>query len=265
MPEKQRIEIPVEIAAEILFISDRTCCVCATRGKKVQIHHIDGNPANNLIDNLAVLCFECHDNTMISGGFGRKLNEAQIKKYKNDWLERVKQRKIKADELTSIETVTGKNQEFEKDFFNYRTNEDPELLKNYLDKIQIVHKAQLAISQTKWDSGITSEMNKGNYDMIDFYEEVLIKLATFYPKNHFDGKSPKIYFNELICSSFLWHRLVLEPHRVGTGGTIISTMTDGNVLEDLKRMIVDMVNALILTYEVEEKIDLNRWREEWLK
>ena len=117
--------------------------------------------------------------------------------------------------------------------------------------------------KAKWDSGITSEMNQGNYDMIDFYEEVLIELATFYPKNHFDGKSPKKYFNELISSRFLWHRLVLEPQGVGTGGTIISTITGGNVMEDLKRMIVDMVNALLLPYEIEEKIDLNRWREEW--
>ncbi|MFH2107983.1 MAG: HNH endonuclease signature motif containing protein [Chrysiogenia bacterium] len=264
MPKKRRIEPPEEIAAEILFLSDRTCCICCTRGKPVQLHHIDENPANNSIENLAVLCIDCHNETMIRGGFGRKLNGTQIKKYKYEWIERVKQRKIKADELASIETVTGTKQEIEEDLLNYKTNKDPELLKNYLDKIQIVHKAQLEISQTKWDTGTSSEMIQGNYDIIDFYEEVLVELATFYPKNHFNGKSPKKYFNELVSSRFLWHRLVLEPRGGGSGDTIIGPMTGGNVMEDLKRMIVNMVDALSLSYDIEEKIDSDRWREKWI-
>ncbi len=265
MHKKQRMETPEEIAAEILFLSDRTCCICCTRGKPVQLHHIDENPANNLIENLAVLCIDCHNETMIIGGFGRKLNGTQIKKYKNEWLERVKQRKIRADELASIETVTGKKREFEKDLLNLKKNKGLGLLINYLDKILIVHDEQLEISQDKWDSGVASEMIQGNYDMIDFYEKVLIELATFYPENHFIGKSPNKYFNELISSKFLWHRLVLEPQGGGAGGTIVNTMTGGNVMEDLKRMIVDMVDALLLSYEIEGKIDLNRWREKWIK
>ena len=102
MTKKIRVPIPEDISAEILFLSDRTCCVCTTRGKQVQIHHIDENPANNNIDNLAVLCFECHDLTLIKGGFGRKLDASQIIKYRKDWLDRVKQRKEKADEIASI-------------------------------------------------------------------------------------------------------------------------------------------------------------------
>ncbi|MBK7289185.1 MAG: hypothetical protein IPI78_02430 [Chitinophagaceae bacterium] len=81
--------------------------------------------------------------------------------------------------------------------------------------------------------------------MVDFYEEVLIELSTFYPKGHFNNLTPKNYFSELISSKYLWHRLVLEP-RLGTGGTIVSTMTGGNVMTDLKEMIIDMVNALLL-------------------
>jgi 5-methylcytosine-specific restriction endonuclease McrA len=73
---KKRTPIPAELAARLLFLSDRTCCVCRTAGKEVQIHHLDENPANNEASNLAVLCTECHDDTQLRGGFGRKLDSA---------------------------------------------------------------------------------------------------------------------------------------------------------------------------------------------
>lgn len=271
MAKKIRVPIPHDIAAEILFLSDRTCCVCTTRGKQVQIHHIDENPANNNLDNLSILCFECHDLTMIKGGFGRKLEANQVIKYRSDWHERVKNRKVKADEIASIKTVTGSTETVivtkinEEDYLNYKTYDDPNLLKDYLDKILIVHKAQLIIAQTKWDTGLTMTMNQGSYDMVDFYEEVLIELSTFYTKGHFNSLTPKKYFSELISSRFLSHRLVLEPNGVGTGGTIVSTMTGASVMNDLKHMIVDMVNSLLLPYEIDGQIDLNKWRDEWLK
>ncbi len=274
MTKKIRVSIPDEIAADILFLSDRTCCVCNARGKRVQIHHIDENPANNNIGNLSVLCFDCHDQTMTSGGFGRKLNANQIIKYRNEWLDRVKNRKTKADEIASLQTVTGSTEtvmvhtetiNVDEDFLNYKTHDDPNILKEYLNKILIIHQAQLAIAQTKWDSGVTAIMNQGNYDMIDFYEEVLIELSAFYPKGHFNGQTPNNFFSELISSKFQWHRLVLEPEGAGTNGTIISTMTGGLVMVDLKNMIVDMVNSLIFQYEIYKQIDLNNWRKKWLK
>jgi len=87
MAKKNRIEIPEEIAAEVLFQSNRTC-VCREK-KPVQIHHIDEDPANFEADNLAVLCFDCHRDTQIRGGFDRKLDSAQIRRYRKDWLERI--------------------------------------------------------------------------------------------------------------------------------------------------------------------------------
>ncbi|MFN7655886.1 MAG: hypothetical protein ACK5PC_21805 [Cyclobacteriaceae bacterium] len=108
-------------------------------------------------------------------------------------------------------------------------------------------------------------MNQGSYDMVDFYEEVLIELSTFYPKGHFNNATPKKYFSELISSRFLWHRLVLEPRGAGTGGTIVSTMTGASVMHDLKKMIVDMINSLSFPYELEGQLDLAKWRDEWLQ
>lgn len=79
------MRISEDLAAQVLFLSDRTCCVCKTVGRSVQIHHIDGNPNNNDIDNLAVLCLDCHNETQLSGGFGRKLTPWLVKIYRNDW------------------------------------------------------------------------------------------------------------------------------------------------------------------------------------
>lgn len=90
MPQKKkRIEIPRDIEAHVQFLSDRTCCVCRVKGKPFQIHHIDEDPANNDPQNLAVLCLECHNETQIRGGFGRKLNADQIILYRDDWLTQV--------------------------------------------------------------------------------------------------------------------------------------------------------------------------------
>jgi hypothetical protein len=54
--------------------ANNTCCRCRTPGRPIQIHHIDGDPANNAEENLAVLCLDCHDDTLVTGGFGRSLN-----------------------------------------------------------------------------------------------------------------------------------------------------------------------------------------------
>lgn len=88
--------IPSSIAAQVLFNSDRTCCVCREKDKSVQIHHIDGNNADFNISNLAVLCLDCHTNTQISGGFHRKLDAEQIILYRDDWISIVAQNRAKA-------------------------------------------------------------------------------------------------------------------------------------------------------------------------
>jgi len=90
MVEKiRRVEIPQEVAAQVLFLADRTCCVCRQRSRAVQLHHIDDDPKNSVAGNLAVLCFDCHRETQLHGGFDRKLDAAQVRLYKADWNRRV--------------------------------------------------------------------------------------------------------------------------------------------------------------------------------
>lgn len=95
--KRTRTEIPPEVAARLLFLSDRTCCVCRVRGKPVQIHHLDENPSNHDPANLAVLCFDCHRGTQLTGGFDRKLDGHQVALYRDDWQQLVAQERSRAD------------------------------------------------------------------------------------------------------------------------------------------------------------------------
>jgi hypothetical protein len=88
LTKKLRVNIPKDVATEVLFLSDRTCCVCRER-KPVQIHHLDENPSNSSPENLAVLCLDCHHQTQSKGGFDRKLDEHLVRRYRQDWLSTV--------------------------------------------------------------------------------------------------------------------------------------------------------------------------------
>src|SRR5262245_26815196 len=95
-----RVPIPPEIAATVMYESHGTCCVCNVPGLYVQVHHIDEDNTNSLDpDNLAVLCLEHHNDTQIRGGFARKLDAAQVRVYRANWIERVRQRRAEADRL----------------------------------------------------------------------------------------------------------------------------------------------------------------------
>jgi hypothetical protein len=91
--------IPPDVAAKVQFLSNRTCCICRRQGKPVQIHHIDSDPTNNDISNLAVLCLDCHMQTMISGGFYRKLDANQVRLYRDDWLNIVEKQRTRKKPL----------------------------------------------------------------------------------------------------------------------------------------------------------------------
>jgi hypothetical protein len=49
------------------------------------IHHIDGNPANNGITNLAALCLDHHDMASMQLGLTKKLKPNQVRTYKKRW------------------------------------------------------------------------------------------------------------------------------------------------------------------------------------
>ena len=57
---------------------------------------------------------------------------------------------------------------------------------------------------------------------------------------------------------------MLEPKGHGGMGKMVSTLVSGNVMSTLKEMIVDVVESLLSPYEIDEQIDLTKWRNKWL-
>lgn len=89
---KERVQIPDDIAARVMFASDRTCCVCRLEKHKVQIHHIDEDSSNNAFDNLALICLHCHSDAHTTGAFVRNLTPELIRLYNSSWREIVQLR-----------------------------------------------------------------------------------------------------------------------------------------------------------------------------
>jgi len=259
MAKKDRIPVPENVATLLMFRSDRTCCVCHERGEPIQIHHIDEDPSNNQSDNLAVLCFHCHDETQIKGGFGRKLDAAQVTYFRDDWHRRVEARREAADKI-ALSRVAGHAQAAAPTPTRRDALPDPAKLTNYIRTLPAVRKDIYGRSRPKWNSGNTPQMKRGSYDVIDVLEQILVTLATWYPPGHFGGREPQDYINAVTASRFTWHRAHLEPNGIGAGGTIIGTMVGGCVMDDLERMVLDVVSSLAVHLD---NFDFTRWKQEW--
>jgi hypothetical protein len=70
---------------QVLFESDRICCVCRDHSRPVQIHHIDGNHSNNDRSNLTVVCDPCHKIAHTTIPFSRNLTPDLVRLYDKSW------------------------------------------------------------------------------------------------------------------------------------------------------------------------------------
>ena len=259
--------IPRDVAAKVLFESDRTCCVCRERGKGVQIHHIDENPSNHDPENLAVLCFNCHDQTQLKGGFGRKLDAQQVVRYLHDWRKRVANRRDLADPLASARAVGLSLRSFAETTSDASPPQGPiepetrssDLFK-YINALPTIRREAYAKARPLWDTGVTANMMQGSYDVIDVLEQILTHLASWHSRRPFGEMDAKDYMNAMTASRFEWHRARLEPEGPGTSGTMIGPMAAGAVMGDLERMVVEMVSPLIMD---EAAFDFASWAADW--
>jgi hypothetical protein len=272
---KERVPPDPGLVARVMYDSDRTCCVCTERAKRVQVHHIDENPANNDPANLAVLCFDCHDETQIKGGFGRKLDAPQVRQCREQWIQRVDRRRNSADELASMRSLGPLDQSvplvsLTVNVPSAHTCAVPEAndvaaasevddLTAYIARLPQLRAQAMAQARAGWDSGVTAEMMGASYQVIDTYVGVMAHLARWYPEGHF-GRSAETFFNRRVGSLFRWHRRRLEtgppPH-----GTILGTLAAGAVMRDTATMIVDMINTL-QSLETPVK-EWRRWLTAW--
>ena len=252
-----RVPIPQDIANEILFRQDRACCVCQERGKRVQIHHIDEDPSNNELSNLAVVCFNCHDETQIKGGFGRTLNAGQITRYRDDWEARVAQNRARADELL-VEKQLGVIKSATASADDWRPL-GKIALAAYAESIPETLRKAYELAQPEWDKGLTSVAAQATYQIVSVAERLWVVLSACYPPHHFGGKEAEEFISEYIAKRYELHHALLEPEGPGTGGTMMRPVVANGVLEDLQDLIVSTVRA-ILTFVVDDvDVDIHDW------
>lgn len=81
----QSNDLDPNLAAEVLFESDRTCCICRDPTRPVQIHHLDGDHSNNDRANLVVACESCHTWSHTTIPFNRSLTPELVREYDKSW------------------------------------------------------------------------------------------------------------------------------------------------------------------------------------
>ena len=262
---KRRISIPHDLAADVLFAADRTCCICNVRGKFVQIHHIDSNPSNNTFENLAVLCLQCHNETEIKGGFGRKLNSGVVTKYRDEWLKTVTFRRNSANEMAirgqvgefsmSQKIVPKPRVEFQgaeiKDYPDAYINSLPDfrlaLLRETKREREELGETTLAIVQT-------------NDSYIDALTGILVTLATnYYVPECFGNQSAQEFFSEIISSRYRLYSVIAEPDGPGTGGTIVPIKKQSSLIADIEKL----VEMLVEGNWAERYSEYEDWRKRW--
>lgn len=245
MSKKSRIEIPADIAAKVLFLSDRTCCVCRSSNKPVQIHHIDENPANNDINNLSVLCLDCHNDTMIKGGFGRKLNADQVILYREDWQRIIKKRRVD----TNLEDIQNQAMSQNSNFIEYvtsvsetyRENEEYSLLAglyNSIGNYELRDKyIEIALTQNPSDQRICylrGMQDRADLIPIEVVERETIRYtqnnnysqrARFYLKLDMNIEAAKDYVRSVLRS--------LEESRPFSAAYYLKELVEENLIEKL--------------------------------
>lgn len=257
---KTRVSVPSDLVADSMFASDSTCCVCRERGKAVQVHHVDEDPSNNNFANLAVLCLECHNKTQLSGGFGRKLNTELVVKYREEWVARVVQRRDAAD-LAAVEKMVGPAAAAARgpiETVPY-SQERADAILAYVESLPDARAVLRRTAQTQWDTGVTATMVQASYDYIDALQGLLVTLAGFYSRGSF-GDDPQRFLAEIVASRFFWHRAHAEPDGAGTGGTIVNVICSGNVVDDVEKMVENMVLSLV---GYDDRFDWRGWPSRW--
>jgi hypothetical protein len=105
-----RKKIPLNIEDQVIFKSDKTCCVCHDKNKKWIINHIDGNNENYIEDNLCILCLDCHAEFHSTSNISRKTTPGALKLFKKSWENIVKKRrKVEANIIPVIQKPSIKN------------------------------------------------------------------------------------------------------------------------------------------------------------
>ena len=103
----RRKKIPENTGAQVLTGCRRRCCICwAIRQdvseKKGQIAHLDRDPSNHALDNLAFLCLEHHDQYDSKTSQSKGFTIEEVKRYRDQLLKTLSDDTIRPDRSSPI-------------------------------------------------------------------------------------------------------------------------------------------------------------------
>jgi hypothetical protein len=257
-----RVPIPADMAAKVLLAHDRTCCVCHERGKRVQIHHIDDNNSNNQEANLAALCFDCHDLTMVKGGFGRGLDAAQVAQYRDEWIARIAQLKKKADEIL-LQKQIGVIDAAGKAPKEWQTPGEIEMAA-YIESLPDTMQKAYELAQPEWNRASFIKA-QATYQVIRVAEKLWTGLAAWYPPNHFGEVPADEFVPQYIAERFSLRHALMEPGGPRSGGTMMIPLVAYGVLLDVQELIVLTVRMMVGFSILCTKVNLDTWQERFQK
>lgn len=256
--------IPDNIAAKVLVAAASTCCKCEERGRRIQIHHIDDDPSNDDEENLAVLCFECHNETQLTGGFGRRLSSSQVRLYRDQWIERVARRRQQVDAIfihrattLGIPTVSHTHHQSADNIDSNRSD-----IGRYIDDLPgVLAEACDREKRVKAENGSMLDMKRAKFEVVELVQNIWLRLAREFQKLHFDGKSPTEFMEQYVQQRYRWHYMLAEPTGSGSGGSIAGLSASSGVLRDLKIMVSDTVDSIRGLGQSQREREL--WHKSW--
>ncbi len=112
---------------KLLSMNAGVCCVCKIRGLGVNFHHIDGNPANNALKNIAVLCVKDHDAHHRPRVYTEmnhlELGDKRILKDKIEWEAFVKETQKEKPKVLAVINIYGTEESIHSMRLIFQTNE----------------------------------------------------------------------------------------------------------------------------------------------
>jgi len=82
---KTRASVSETTRLEVISKCNNRCCICQT--PFIVIHHLDEDPSNNELDNLAALCPNCHSQAHSSNQLTANLTAPRIAVLRDKWYE----------------------------------------------------------------------------------------------------------------------------------------------------------------------------------
>lgn len=263
---KHRTSIPEKLAANVRWLSENTCCICTEPEKDIQLHHIDGNPTNHSVENLAVLCLQCHDKTHKKGGVTRAMNPDFITLCRDKWVEAVAWRRDEANKKY-VERRVGKNSKSEQPKARQRNKvrhrEPAEFPYAYIKSLPKFKSELLREIKKQKSGGNTGDIIEANDHYAKALKGILVTLAAFYSPEWFKDQSPQEFFSEIISARDQFHSIIVESHGPNTGGTIKYIGHGLRRIQDIEYLIEAMIYGLLYPKGAYDDLDYDDWLELW--